>query len=223
MPISVVCPGCQKRFNVSDKFAGKKGPCPKCKAIIKIPEKTEEVVIHAPDNFGPKDATGRAVLKPIPRTEVRFSPVLAGTVMVASLAVLITAWLLRSPQGDVSWLVLTLGAVVLAPPLVWAGYTFLRDDELEPHRGRGLLLRAVICGGAYAVVWGLVAVLTQYVFQGDPLELIHFVFIVPIMIGLGGFAAWASLDLDFGTGTLHYGLYLVVTVALRLILGLSAV
>ena len=68
MPIKVICPGCTKRFTVSEKFAGQKGPCPHCKAEIKIPEVAEEeVVIHAPENFGPKDAGGRAVLKPIER------------------------------------------------------------------------------------------------------------------------------------------------------------
>ena len=39
MPISVVCPGCKARFNVSDKFAGKKGPCPKCKTVLTVPRR----------------------------------------------------------------------------------------------------------------------------------------------------------------------------------------
>lgn len=38
MPILVTCPGCKAQFNVSDKFAGKQGPCPKCKAVISIPK-----------------------------------------------------------------------------------------------------------------------------------------------------------------------------------------
>lgn len=38
MPILVTCPGCKAQFNVSEKFAGKQGPCPKCKAVITIPK-----------------------------------------------------------------------------------------------------------------------------------------------------------------------------------------
>ena len=34
-------------FEVDDRFAGKKGPCPKCGHIIEIPK--EKLVIHAPD------------------------------------------------------------------------------------------------------------------------------------------------------------------------------
>ena len=72
MPIPVTCPGCLARFTVSDKYAGKQGPCPKCKQTITVPDKSQEVVIHAPENYGPKDAGGRPVLKPIKRVE--FTP-----------------------------------------------------------------------------------------------------------------------------------------------------
>ena len=73
MPINVTCPNCQTRFKVSDKFAGQTGPCPKCKSPIKIPKKEEEVVIHSPDEFGPKDTSGRAVLKPLERQEANYT------------------------------------------------------------------------------------------------------------------------------------------------------
>ncbi len=222
MPIPVVCPGCQKRFNVSDKFAGKKGPCPQCKTVIQVPEKGEEVVIHAPEGFGPKDATGRAVLKPIARKETKVSPLLTAVILVTIVAVLAVAWMFRSPEGDVPIWLLTLGAIALAPPLAWAGYTFLRDDELEPYSGKELSLRVVACSAVYAALWGLVALVTGYVLGGDKVEVIHMVFIAPVMIGIGSFGAYISLDLEFGTAAVHCSLYLLVTVTLRLILGLSA-
>ena len=46
----------------------------------------------------------------------------------------VVALVLRGMQGKDSVLVLGLGAVILAPPLVLGGYTFLRDQELEPLR-----------------------------------------------------------------------------------------
>jgi hypothetical protein len=222
MPISVVCPGCKKRFNVSDKFAGKQGPCPECKTLIKVPEKSEEVVIHAPEQFGPKDKSGRAVLKPIARRETRISPVLTAATVGLVLVVLGVAWLFRSPAGDVPLWLLVVGALGLAPPLAWAGYSFLRDDELEPYRGRELWLRVGACGLTYAVLWALVGVVTGYVLGGEELQAVHMVIIAPVMIGIGAFACYASLDFEFGMAALHYGLYLAVTVVLRLILGLSA-
>jgi len=223
MPIPVVCPGCRKSFQVSDKFAGKQGPCPKCKTIIKIPDKGEEVVIHEPEGFGPKDSTGRATLKPIARTETKVSPLLTGAIIVAILAALTIAWMFRSPEGEVPTLLLLIGAVLLAPPLAWGGYAFLRDDELEPYRGTELLIRAGICALVYALLWGLVALVKVYVFEGDQLEVVHMVFIAPVMVAIGAFSAFATLELEFGMGAVHYAFYLAVTVILRLIMNLSAI
>ena len=222
MAIPVVCPGCKKSFNVSDKFAGKQGPCPQCKTIIKVPEKSEEIVVHAPEGFGPKDTKGRAVLKPIARKETKVSPLLTAIILVTSIVVLAAAWMFRSPTGDVPVLLLVVGALSLAPPLAWAGYTFLRDDELEPFRGKELGLRVAICSAVYAGLWGLVALITGSVLGGDQLEVIHMVFVAPVMVGIGAFAAFASLDFEFGVAAIHCSLYLLVTVVLRLILGLSA-
>ncbi|MCL4202534.1 MAG: hypothetical protein KJ000_08555 [Pirellulaceae bacterium] len=219
MAINVVCPGCKKRFSVDDKFAGKQGPCPKCKTVIKVPDKTEEVVIHEPESFGPKDTKGRAVLKPIARKEAKFSPVLAAVAGISSLLVLVAAWMLR---GQASPLLLGIGALVLAPPLAWSGYAFLRDDEYEPFRGRELWVRVGACSLVYALLWGLIPLIAGYGLRLDELELIHMAFLAPLLIGLGAFTAYASLDFDFGVGALHYGLYLTVTVVLRLVLGLSA-
>jgi hypothetical protein len=222
MAITVLCPGCKKRFSVHDKFAGKKGPCPKCKTIIEVPAKTEEVIVHVPEEFGPKSATGRATLKPIARADTKVSPLLTGAIVALVLGTLVAAWLLRTPDGKVSWFLLALGAVGLGPPLAWGGYAFLRDDELEPFRGREAWLRVGICGLIYAVVWGLVAVVSSYVFRNE-FGLEHMAFVIPAMVALGAFGAWASLDLDFGIGAMHFGLYLAVTVVLRLIMNLPPI
>src|SRR5206468_717565 len=95
MAIDVTCPSCHTRFQVSDKFAGKSGPCPKCKATIKIPDKTQEVVIHAPEVSGPTDSKGQAVLKPIARKEVRLQMPQIVAIIGSVLVVLIVAVVLR--------------------------------------------------------------------------------------------------------------------------------
>ena len=220
MPIDIICPGCRTRFKVNDKFAGQKGPCPKCKTVIQIPAAGEEVVVHAPDQFGPKDSKGVGVLKPISRSDARVSPVMIVGIISAVFVVLICALLMRGMEEIPAW-ILGFGALVLAPPLVWAGYTFLRDDELEPHRGRYLAIRVAVCSVVYAVLWGAYVWLPSLVFDLGPLELFHLLFILPPIMIVGGLAAFASLDLDFGTGVIHYGFYLLVTVALSFIMGLS--
>ncbi len=222
MPIDVTCPNCHKRFKVSDKFAGKEGPCPSCKGKIKIPELTEQVVVHAPEVHGPKGKSGQPVLKPITRTETRFSPIMAGVVGVCVLVALGGAVALRSYKGDVSWQVLAVGAALLGPALAWGGYSFLRNDELEPYRGRSLLLRALICGVAYALLWGAYALVRKYLFD-DSIELFHLAFVVPPFVVVGGLAAFSTLDLDFGNAAIHYGMYVLVTVALCWIAGVSVI
>ena len=96
MAILVVCQSCHSRFQVSDQFAGRAGSCPKCKAGIKIPDKAQEVKVHAPDNYGPKDSKGRATLKPLMRKKVKLSPVVAGGIAGAALFVLVFAFFMRA-------------------------------------------------------------------------------------------------------------------------------
>jgi hypothetical protein len=74
MAIDVTCASCKTRFQVSDKFAGKQGPCPKCKAVIKVPDKSQQVVIHEPEAAaGTKTSTGQPIFKPIAWKETRLT------------------------------------------------------------------------------------------------------------------------------------------------------
>jgi len=223
MPIQVICPGCHKRFSVSDKFAGQKGPCPSCKTVIQIPEKSEEVVVHAPEDFGPKDAKGTGVLKPIARKEAKFSTTMAVAIGIAVVVVLTVALVFRGYKGPLLYWILGAGAVLLGPSLSLAGYLFLRNDELEPHRGKSLLLRALICGLAYAALWGLYALGIQFIYDGESLEMYSLLFVAPIFVAIGGGIAFATLDLDYGSGLMHYAFYLVTTVVLQLIMGLQLI
>jgi hypothetical protein len=218
MPIEVLCSGCKTRFNVSDKFAGKKGPCPKCKAVITVPEKAEEVVVHAPQEFGPKNAAGVGTLKPITRKFTKVSPVAIVGIIAGIFTVLIIAFVLRNNAPVSPW-ILGLGAFLLAPPLAFGGYTFLRDEELEPYRGLSLLIRATVCGAVYAALWGAYAWIPGFAFNLQQLELFHLLWIVPPLAAVGAFAAVNSLDLEFSDGLIHFALYVLVTAALGLIIG----
>ena len=225
MAIQVTCPGCHKRFQVSDVHAGKSGNCPSCKGPIRVPTKEEEVVIHAPESFGPKDASGRATLKPLEREEFKLTPVMMAVIAGTVLLMFALAFLLGRTAGDTGpsrWL-LGLGAFIVAPPICLAGYSVLRNEELGAHQGNELWLRVIACAIGYAVLWGGYALVNHFVLGGTTPEMFQLAFLVPIFLAVGGGIALAALELDFTNGCLHYAFYLLVTVLLRMTMGLGPV
>ena len=222
MPIQVTCPKCFKRFQVSEKFAGKTGPCPNCKQQIRVPEKSEEVVIHAPDDDAPKDRTGKSVLKPLKRTETDVTRNGLLITLGAVLAAVGVAIGFRVMGGAPLWAAVA-GAILLGPPLVWAGYTFVRDSELEPYRGSELRYRVLILSAILAALWLVYAFVPSYINELEsPSEMsfMWFGLIFCVMLGLGAVASVACFELEFGNGLAHAGLYLVVTTALALLSGI---
>ena len=87
MAISVVCSKCRARFNVSDKFAGQTGPCPKCKNPIVIP-KPAAVTIHEPERPATSSKAGRIPTAPIVFKEESPSPVTITLIIVGLLSLL---------------------------------------------------------------------------------------------------------------------------------------
>ncbi|MEZ6137896.1 MAG: hypothetical protein R3C53_23660 [Pirellulaceae bacterium] len=222
MPIPVTCPSCFTRFNVSDKFAGKSGPCPKCQKTIKIPEKSEEVVIHAPEDSGPKDSKGQSVLKPLRRKEVSLSmPVLlaAGLGTLVVFGVALGLGVSGDPPPTV---LLALSSIVLAIPIVIVGYWFLHDDELAGYTGQELLVRAGICALGFAASWGVYAFVPAYIKGYDSMAEISGVemaMFVAIMIAMGTIVSVLSMELEVLQGLMHYMLYFSLTFTLTWLAG----
>lgn len=244
MPIQVSCPSCKTSFKVSDQFAGKQGPCPKCKAVIRIPKadapaaaapkapsgappgktaakndgktdpkkpaiKTEDIVIHAPEIEGPKTSTGKAVVKPILRKETKVETVPVIVITGATLLAFAAAWLLRKPLGEQIGL-RALGLLFISPALTMGGYWFLRDDELEPYRGRSLWLRAGICAAVYMALWGGYLLL-----PADAAEAAwSWIYLAPPFFLIGAGVAYATLDLEVENAFFHYCFYVLVTLSL---------
>jgi hypothetical protein len=224
MPITVVCPGCRKSFQVQDKFAGKSGPCPKCKTPIKVPEKAQEVKIHGGEDFstGGRTASGQLALKPIARRQVKFKPAMAGAIGGAVVGVMILSWIggkiVAASTPFVGYSLITLFLLLLSPVLVLAAYDFLYDDELEPYRDKPLYLRAAACAATYVVLWGFFAYVKGIVQPTDQIYL--WLMITAPLLGAGGFTAHVALDLETGSAFLHYAFYAVVTFVLSLIAGI---
>jgi hypothetical protein len=220
MSILVVCNGCRKRFSVKDKFAGKTGRCPNCKQPITVPGKAE-VVIHEPEQFdrGGRGTSGQLVLQPILREEIKFNPLTAAAIASAAAIIFAAAFL----GGKIalfagSPLLAALGLTLISPLVALAGYSFLYDDSLEPHKGGPLLIRSAICGLMYALLWGAFAYLSDIVLTG---EVWNWLFIAPPFLVCGAMVAVTSLDLEYGNGFLHYSFYLLVTIFLRWMAGMG--
>lgn len=221
MPIAVTCPKCLTRFSVSEKFAGKKGPCPKCKSELTVPELSEQVVIHAPADAAPKDSKGVSVLKPIKRQDEKIGRGLIIGSVAGVLAALAAAIGVRF-AGGVPWPALALAAVVVAPPLVRLGYAITRDAELEPYMGRELWVRVGVISLVLAATWLIHAWVGPYVFdydRGADMPLVYAGICLLAMLVFGAVAAMAAFDLEFLGGLIIAGMYVSATLSLCLIAG----
>jgi hypothetical protein len=219
MPIPVICPGCKARFNVSDQFAGRTGPCPKCKAPIKIPTPAaRSVTIHEPDAPVASSAgTGKAPTAPLKRRDkpVRvLALVWAAVGAVACMGVAAVLPLVFPPNGKDStippWLLLA-GAFAVAVPSVMLGYAAVRNRELEPWRGSAFAKRALACAAVYASLWGLRGLLPP----DQTAEMWNWFYLGPLFVAAGGLAAFATLDLDWGSAMVHFSFYVLFSALLR--------
>lgn len=224
MAIQVTCPKCFKRFQVSDKFAGKKGPCPNCKAEIRVPEKNEEVVIHAPADDSPKDSKGQSVLKPIERQETDVTKrgliVTGGLIVLAIIAALSLRFSMEVVPLWLGWVL----AAAIAPPLVWAGYSFVQDSELEGYTGTELWQRVGIASACFALSWLIYAFIPSYLFDlesADQMSFVTFGLAIAAMLLLGGVICTAVFELEFFSGLIHAGFYIVVALLLAVIAGIT--
>jgi len=260
MPIQVTCPGCKAQFNVSEKFAGKQGPCPKCKKPITIPKATTpagaaaavpgappaapppEVKIHAPEEVqkSDKSKTGRPVLKPTFHSDTRLTWKLAASVVGAVGLLFLAAWFggrfvaappplltseavnadlvsARRMQMIVAYLLRAVGLLLIGLPVVTAGYLVLFDDELEPYRGRNLLVRTLICLVVYIGVWGLYALIPNDLKSEGYL----WIFFAPALVLPAAVAAYFCFDLDYLGSVMHASFFLLVTLMLGWTAGLQ--
>jgi hypothetical protein len=227
MAIIVVCPGCLKSFKVSDKFAGKTGPCPNCKRTLQVPTKEQEVTVHAPEEFGGggKSKEGKLITKPIARVNAKLQSLMLTLIIASVVIVLVGTFFARYLGLFDCWklfdipIVAILGLMAISPPLTIAAYEILRDDEFEAYQGTELYLRAAACGLTYVAFWGVFSLLaSRGLVTGDVLS---WIYIAVPFLALGGLTAMGAFDLEFGDGVMHYSFYLVATLVLRWAAGMK--
>ncbi len=157
MAINITCPGCLKRFQVSDQFAGRSGPCPGCKTMISIPALDDQVVIHEPENRA--GATGaNAKLDSITRRPSVFRKMESICIIVLlflSITVSVLVRIFWSGAAELHFMhgmVFSLGLFLLAWPAAFVGYGVLKASETESFPRRALLSRATMVAGVYGLI-----------------------------------------------------------------------
>ena len=113
-----------------------------------------------------------------------------------------------------AWFLLA-GAVILAIPCARLGYAAIRDRELQPYRGRSLLLRTLICAAVFVALWVARGYLPAEI------EMWEWLYYAPVFIAVGAFAAFACFDFDSGSAISHFSLFLMVSAALRWLAGIT--
>lgn len=222
MSIRVTCSGCHTRFNVSEKFAGREGPCPKCKKTITIPKASDEVTVHVPESYGPMGASGVAVLKPIFRKDTRLTSVQLVLIFAFIFGIVAVALVLRfgvADKDNFSSIVLGALSIVVAAPCAFAGYTFLRDSELASLSGSELWIRIGVCALVYGLSWSAFYIANHALI--DDYGTATRIFAMAAMFVVGALASWLLLGLDFMLCILHFGLFFGCCLLLRIIIGFA--
>jgi len=227
MAIRVTCPKCLTRFNVSDQFAGQKGPCPKCKTTIEIPKAEDEVKVHAPETFGPKGADGKGVLQPIFRTENPVSPVtwaIAIAIIVILLAISVLGRFQFPKSEEFPIWAMMFGAVLVSFPISFLSYQLLYNREGAAFSGGELYARVAATGGGLSVLW-ILSPLMAYAFKEDmmsPGTLSQSISLGGVILA-GAAIAMLAFEFDYTLSLLVSGCYLVGCILMRLLAGLTVI
>ena len=203
MPLHVICPGCLKRFQVSVRFAGKKGPCPNCGTVISIPK--EAVKIHGTND-------------PISRLDMDFDPVQAGRCALAVLGILLLAFLLGCVPmyAILRSLIGITGLCLVAFPLTLFGYQAMRDrEQIFAFTGEELYRRAGIAAAGYVILW----LCFEYFLSASQADMFVSYLYFVAFAGLATLFIHPLLEIKERDAFLHYCIFSFSIVLLRFLIG----
>ena len=226
MPITVTCPGCHKKFVVSEKFAGKSGPCKYCKTIIHIPNEVpaaEKVVIHGGQSFssGGKNAQGKLVLKPLGRSEKKFNTVRA-IIIAAGILGMIIATIILGKAFDLNknFLIASIALCVATPVIVGGMYPLVKKEEmLESIHGFDYYWRTAIISLVYAGMWGALSYL-MYIGTLNSQTPTMWGICTITLAAFGTFMCMCFYELEWGNALFHTLAYILITLLLRYLAGI---
>jgi len=209
MAIDVICSGCLKRFQVSDQFAGRSGPCPGCKTVITIPTLEDQLVIeeseHKPGSPGAHtkiDGIARRV-----GFFQRFEVITLCSLFASAAFVAVLTRILHSdPDGDftvTTGFLFGLGLVLLSLASSVLGYGVLKDSEVEAFDRRTTIIRSAITATIYCLLAS--AFVTAALLLEDPADprtLILTIVGVACLV-IASFAPTVLYEMELMQGGLH--------------------
>ncbi|MBQ3389369.1 MAG: hypothetical protein IJG60_09175 [Thermoguttaceae bacterium] len=212
MSIHVICPGCMTQFEVSDRFAGKKGPCPKCGHIIEIPKANVTIVspdemvvdgkkVHNPDHVRPIEQksysfTGHALLVNL--------GVFAAVLAVALFFHFVHMPYLAVPVG------ILLGLAVAFPLMKYGYMTFRDPDDLEIFLGGELGKKSIAGAAVFVALWLVYELILLYMNPGG----MALVYLIPIAL-FAAFVPVVIFDMDFTDSLAVAVVFLLAVILLR--------
>ena len=216
MAIDVICPGCFKRFQVSDQFAGRSGPCPGCKTVITIPALGDQVVIVEPE---PQSvATGaQAKLDGIARRAgffQRFEIITLCSLFAATAGIAI---LTRILQNDAVIGFTTTTAILFAGGLTllslassFLGYGVFKDSEVEAFDRRNTIIRSIITAAMYCLIASVFIAATLLVDHDEPRTIILSIVGVACF-AVASFVPMVLYEMEMLQGALHVAVMICMT------------
>ncbi len=200
------------QFEVSDRFAGKKGPCPKCGHIIEIPK--ANVTIVSPDELvvDGKKVQNPDLIRPIEQKSYSFT----GRAIAVNLAVLTAVLAVAVVFHFVHFLPLAIPVGVLlglavAFPLMKYGYMTFRDpNDLEIFLGGQLGKKSILGALILIALWGLYELVLLYMNPGG----MALAYLVPVAV-FAAFVPVVLFDMDFTDSLAVAVVFLLAVILLR--------
>jgi len=217
MAIDVICSGCLKRFQVSDQFAGRSGPCPGCKTIIAIPTLEDQVIIEEPEHK-PGSPGAHTKIDGISRRAgffQRFEIITLCTLFAtAAVVALLTRTLQSDPVGvltSTTGILFGLGIMVLSLGSSLLGYGVLKDSEVEAFDRRTTIIRSAITAAIYCLIALVFVVATLLLDHDDDSRTLILTIVGVACFAIASFAPMVLFEMELMQGTLHVAVMICMT------------
>ena len=221
MAIDVICTGCHKRFQVSEEFAGRKGPCPECKTVIEIPKLEDIVVVHERETTKTGAPTKLNSIRRQGTTVSKLELIISLSAVALGLTIAIIGRFTISEVSEAPGILIWgIAGCMFGIGTSLLGYIVLRNSELEIVNDRRTILKASGIGILYAILWRLQIIITDSALtMEDGIILPGVIVLALALTAIASFLPMVLLEFEFAQGLVHTSLFIAGLVAYSLILG----
>ncbi len=203
-------------FEVDDRFAGKRGPCPKCGHIIEIPK--EKLIIHAPDTITDGGKTKATALaghdaRPIAAKRIIYTGKQIFWGVMGALGALALTYLVGA--SGLTLVAKIFGAIavfLIAYPIAEFGYTLIRDEnDLEMLLGNERHWKSFYTALVFGASWLVFEGFAYFLNATGPMTCLYLL----VCGALGAIGALVFFDCNYGKAVLVYALFAVAAIVGR--------